>query len=314
MKKKFDLSKLQNAHGVPADKLFPTLSTPFDACQWGINDSGTGRLIERKPVSGMPQDLEGKRRYLAQLMPRLKDPNLVRALEVMLANDLHVQSYCQPYQPTQAQSTRRPRPGGCQAGKNLCTEPKWCVELAALAVGEAMALVESVSDPLGETGHQTVTRQLTALSTWLWEQEAFEQRFLHTQAAQTARKPLDEFDQTDPYEDDHITKVIGEDGEAVRLRPARYSATPVAHPGELSAYRLVMLRDLALHEALYARVLAQAWDIPLEQIGLEPDLESCRKERLLLAHVLCWSRSANQSVQARHTHGRRRGHPGRKPS
>lgn len=315
MKKKLDLSKLQNAHGVAGDKLFPRLSTQFDTCAWGVNDSGTGRLIQRKPVSGMPRDLEGKRRYLAQLMPRLKEPSLVRALEVMLANDLHVLSYCQPYQ---AQSSRRTRPGTCQTGADLCTEPTWCGELAALAVGEAMGMAQAVADPLGETGHQSVTRQLIALSTWLWLQEAFGRRFMSSPSAPVAaraRQPLDEFDQTDPWEDEHITKVIGEDGEPVRLHPrAQHSAEPVFNPDELNVHLLVMLRDLALHEAFYARVLAQAWDIPLHQIGLESDPENCREERLLLAYVLFLSKTASDSVKARHTRGRRGAHAGRQLS
>lgn len=304
--KKFNLEQLQKAHAVPADKLFPPHIEPPETCGGEVNGKDRERLIASEPPGFLPEELEGKRRYMARLMPHLKEPSLVRALEVMLADDGHVLSYCQPFQASQ-KPPRRPRLGRCQTGKDLCSEPKWRAELAALAVGEAMSLAESVPDPLDSEAPLTTTCQLTVLSTWLWQQVALNQ---HLGPHPDPQRSFDEFDQSDPFEDDGVTKLIGDDGEPVKVRqrPVQFGAPSAPRLNELNrSHLLVMLRDLALHEPLYARVLALAWDIPLEQVGLEPDQVSCKEERLLLAHVICWSRSANLSVLGRHTRGRRQG-------
>lgn len=279
-------------------------------------------LIQRTPGLRLPRDVQGKRRYMHQIMPRLTSLCLVRALETMLSDPAHVLHYSQP-----------------------CCMNKWRVEMAALAVGEVMCLLDPLYDPIGNTRPKTPGQQLIVLGTWLWQQAKDEFRreaedYAHeaTDAADAAdatvteHQPLelqrsgDDFDQTDPFENAHITKVIGSDGEAVKVGwqsdlyldqglARTRTQSPLLRPPHRPPHRslkstpppasqlLVMLRNLALHHPLYARALALAWDIPLAWVGLQDVVVSVKGERLLLAHVQCWSRAANLRVQARHAWG-----------
>lgn len=298
------------------------------------NPSVSEQLNQPAPVLRLPRDLQGKRSQLTHLMPRLSSPCLKQALQTMLADDVHVQHYSQWFKSTQDEDRQLRQRHGMRMTRS---------EMAALAVGEVMYLLDNQYDPIGNAELRTAVQQLTVLGTWLWQQARDEFRDEVDAIAEEAAagtqpsvslRHRDEFDQTDPFEDDHITKVIGADGEAVKVGwGAELYTARTETQGELPRQRLmsprwptpgtfkpttpktslllVMLRKLSVQEPLYARVLALAWSIPLAWVELQDVVVSVKRERVLLSHVLCWSRAANLRVQNRHVRGGHRVAQGR---
>lgn len=259
-------------------------------CPWRVRDdagqASQDRLIRRLAVRS--SDLEGCRQHVAELMPQnlpglcVIDVHLLQVLNGLLTDDHFTRLYAHS-----APASRCPQ--------RLQAEPATCADLSAQAVKLALKHITTGSAgdgampvEAGQAHLQTATSfgvipQLVAVCTWFWRHDSFERGcgVRYPRESSPDNGGVDCMDQRDPFDHDGVTKIIGSDGEAVRVDLHASSL-----PAQAMCVRSVLLRELGQHMPIYARVLARAWGFALSPLGLDRLPALSRAERLLIANLI----------------------------